>query len=85
MGTEIDSSWENERLKEEIAALRKDAERLRKLETLFERRWNGIVGSGCQYSWQLIGPYRHTIAKMQGETFAEALDALDAAMKGEKG
>ncbi len=58
----------------ELDALKKDADRLNQLATLFERKWNGVVGSGGYYHWHLVGPYRHVVAKMKGETFGEAID-----------
>lgn len=42
------------------------------VDQLFERKWNGVVGSGCKFYWQISGTYRHTLAKMIGATFEEA-------------
>jgi hypothetical protein len=52
-----------------------DAARLSFIESLFERKWNGVVGSGSKSTWHIKGDYRHRIANMHGETFGEAIDA----------
>ena len=62
-------------LEAENAELRKDAERLKFLESLFDRKWNGVLGSGSKYQWSMVGHYRHIVQKMVGETFVEAIDA----------
>jgi hypothetical protein len=53
----------------------KDAERLEWLENLFSSRWNGVIDSGSQRNWTIDGPWRHQVAKMQGNTFRAAIDA----------
>jgi hypothetical protein len=53
----------------ESLALRKD---FVFLQSLFERKWNGVVGSGCSYQWSLVGNYRHTVQKMVGDSFHDA-------------
>jgi hypothetical protein len=60
------------RQQEEIARLTKQ---LTFIESLFERKWNGVVGSGSKSTWHIKGDYRHRIANMHGETFGEAIDA----------
>lgn len=57
-------------------ALRADAERLEWLERwLFEKRWNGVIGSGSQTDWTMAGNWRHITVKMRGQTFRAAIDA----------
>lgn len=48
-------------------------ELLAALGSLFERKWNGVVGSGCAYQWSLVGDWRHRVARMTGETLASAI------------
>jgi myosin heavy subunit len=55
--------------------LRRDAERLDLIAQLFEHKWNGVIDSGSRTDWSLVGPYRHVVAKMEGKTFREAIDA----------
>ena len=70
---------EIDRLRAERDALRKDAERLDWIErNLIEGKWDGTIGR--PKSWHMIGPYRHTLQQMHGDTLR---DAIDAAM-GEK-
>ena len=58
----------------ENAALRKDAERLDWIErNLIEGKWDGTIGR--PKSWRMIGPYRHVLQTLRGNTFREALDA----------
>jgi hypothetical protein len=60
--------------RKELEAAREDSERLGTIEALFERYWGGTLGTpSC---WRLIGPYRHTLQKMNGETFREAIDSV---------
>lgn len=47
--------------------------RYRWLERLFDRKWNGVIDSGCKYSWSPIGPWRHEISKLSGETLWDAI------------
>ncbi len=53
--------------------------RMKWIESLFERKWNGVVGSGSVFTWYLKGDFRHRIADLHGETFDAA---IDTAMKG---
>ena len=63
-------------LEAEVRALRADAERLDLMaQQLFEHKWNGVIDSGSRTHWSLVGPYRHVVAKMEGKTFREAIDA----------
>ncbi len=56
-----------------------DAERLDWLERhLFTRCWDGTIGQPCY--WQMAGPYRHTLQKMSGNSFREAIDNARAAL-----
>ena len=45
-------------------------------ESLFDRTWNSVVGSGCEFNWQPVGNWRHYTCKMTGETFIEALSKV---------
>jgi hypothetical protein len=56
-----------EQEKEELATALKCA------ESLFDRKWNSVVGSGCEFHWQPVGNWRHYTCKMTGETFLEAI------------
>lgn len=69
-----DCVTEIHRLQADLAACKKDAERLEWIDTLFVGKWNGVVGAGCKYNWMLIGDYRHRIEKMQGKTLRDAID-----------
>ena len=56
------------------AADQKDAARLDWLEqNLFDRNWGGTLGRAC--SWSMVGPYRHTMQLMRGDTLRAAIDA----------
>lgn len=48
---------------------------------LFDRKWNGVVGDGSAYSWQLRGDWRHVVAAWKGSTL---MDAIRAKMKEQK-
>lgn len=62
---------------------RADAERLDWLErNLFDRKWDGTIGRAS--SWSMVGPYRHTMQKMHGETLRSAVDAARQAGQQEK-
>ena len=53
-----------------------DAARLNWIDkALFQHQWNGVVGAGAKTYWRIAGDYRQTAAKMEGETFREAVDA----------
>jgi len=63
-------------LEANVKALRVDAERLDLMaQQLFEHKWNGVIDSSSRTHWSLVGPYRHVVAKMEGKTFREAIDA----------
>jgi hypothetical protein len=49
--------------------------RLAWLEKLFERKYNGVLGEGSQYTWVVHMAYRHQVALMVGASFGEAIDA----------
>jgi len=54
----------------------RDAKRLDLLDgTLFMRKWNGVVGSGCQWDWSIAPDFRHTMQRFRGETLRAAIDA----------
>lgn len=62
-------------------ALKKDAERYERcfewlLRNLFDCKWGGTIGEPM--TWHIRGDYRHTMQKLRGTSF---LDAIDAAMK----
>lgn len=64
------------------AAINAEAERLREALNWIERhliegKWDGTLGR--PKSWHMVGPYRHALAKMVGNTL---LDAIDAARQG---
>ena len=44
-------------------------------QKLFVSRWNGVIDSGAQTTWQIAPDWRHTVAKMVGHKFGEAIDA----------
>ena len=69
---------ENTRLQAENAELRKREEWI---TNLFERKWNGVVGTGNSHSYHLRGDWRHIVGALSGPTLS---DAIDSAMKGEK-
>ena len=65
---------ERDRLRNEVEALRADAERLDWVERMFfERKWDGTIGRECD--WYLVGSYRHVANRMKGNSFREAIDA----------
>jgi hypothetical protein len=67
---------ERDSLRTQLAEAQKDAQRLDRIETaLFARSWNGVIDSGSRYDWRIAGDFRHTTARMVGETFREAIDA----------
>lgn len=41
---------------------------------LFERKWNGVVGSGSKYFYELRGDWRHIVKRLEGETLDIAVD-----------
>lgn len=47
-------------------------------QKLFVSRWNGVVDSGSQTTWQIAPDWRHTVAKMVGHKFGDAIDAAIA-------
>lgn len=59
-----------------IASAWQMEQRLALLESLFERKWNGVVDAGSRFTWTLRGDWRHSICQMQGETFADAIDSV---------
>ena len=59
----------------ENAVLKADSERLNRVcELFFYSSWNGVIDSGSRTSWHIVGPYRHTLAKMEGKDFRKAID-----------
>lgn len=62
----------------EMAQLRAENEalkaRFRWLEKLFDRKWNGVVGTGSAYRYDLIGPWRHVVQRLAGESLSVAID-----------
>lgn len=61
-----------------------DTQRLDWLErTLFDRHWDGCLNHPS--TWRMVGPYRHTLQKMRGETLREAIDAVIRAGRGGRG
>ena len=60
-------------LLERIAALTAQLEWIE--QKLFVSRWNGVIDSGAQTTWQIAPDWRHTVAKMVGHKFGEAIDA----------
>lgn len=65
---EIDS------LRSRLAAAEADAKRLDWIEThLIEGKWDGTIGR--PKSWHMVGPYRHTLQKLSGNTLRDAIDA----------
>lgn len=55
-------------------SLRADAERIDWLErVMFQGHWGGTIG--VPKAWSMAGPYRHELAKMNGHTLREAIDA----------
>lgn len=42
-------------------------------DRLFERKWSGSLGESSK--WHLVGPYRHIVQRMRGETLHEAIAA----------
>jgi hypothetical protein len=64
-------------LQRELAEARRDAERLDWIErNLIEGKWDGTIGR--PKSWHMVGPYRHTLQAMRGNTLREAIDAATA-------
>ena len=67
----------------EVEVRKEQAERIAELErqlvwiekNLFVSRWNGVIDSGAKTTWQIAPEGRHTVAKMVGHTFSEAIDA----------
>lgn len=45
---------------------------------LFERKWNGVVGSGSRFHYGLRGDWRHIVQKLEGETLDAAINAARA-------
>ena len=96
LGQEVEKlRAENESLKQQVEQgkrdavpedIRKDADRLDWINgAFFQTHWNGVLGSGNRIYWRIAGDYRHTAAKMIGNTFREAIDAaIAAAPKQEK-
>lgn len=64
-----------------VDELARDAERYRWVARLFERKWNGVVGAGSSYRYELIGDWRHIVNRLDGETIDAA---IDSALKGAK-
>ena len=58
----------------EVQGWKRDAERLDWVErNLIEGKWDGTIGRSK--SWHMVGPYRHTLQAMSGDTLREAIDA----------
>lgn len=66
---------------EELEKLKQQRDELQSrydwLAALFERKWNGVVGSGCQYTYSLVGNWRHSVSPLLGESLGEAIDAFN--------
>ena len=61
-------------LRSRLAEAERDAERLDWIEAnLIEGKWDGTIGR--PKSWHMVGPYRHTLQSMRGNTLREAIDA----------
>jgi hypothetical protein len=72
-----DCGWERVA---DVEALRRDAERLNWVRVeLFRPIWDGATDKPCE--WHLRDDYKHTIQRMQGNNFR---DAIDAAMQEDK-
>lgn len=69
------------KLRDQNKALREDAERLDWIEQkFFLHKWNGVVGSGCQTAWGIVGDYRHVQQHMRnGDIKPDFRAAIDAA------
>jgi hypothetical protein len=68
-GAEEANDWKD-KLLEEAA---QDAVRLNWIEQhLIEGKWDGTIGR--PKSWYMVGPYRHALHKLRGNTLREAID-----------
>ena len=75
---------ERDQLLSEIDALKKDAARLDWLrDNMFEHKWNGVVGEGCEVQWRVLPEFRFAPRELTDDSGIMAGDfrrAIDAAM-----
>ncbi|MFN6170248.1 MAG: hypothetical protein ACK51V_01195 [bacterium] len=76
-----DSADELDRLTAELAAAKKDTERLDTLQSLlFACRWNGVIGADCKWHWEVVGQWRHIVWRMVSKKQGDFRAAIDAAI-----
>ena len=75
---------ERDQLLSEIASLKQDAARLDWLrDNMFDQKWNGVVGEGCEVQWRVWQDFRFTSRELTDESGIRAGDfrrAIDAEM-----
>ncbi|MCE2724491.1 MAG: hypothetical protein LW865_14620 [Betaproteobacteria bacterium] len=65
----------------ELAAAKKDTERLDTLQSLlFACRWNGVIGADCKWHWEVVGQWRHIVWRMVSKKQGDFRAAIDAAI-----